>query len=117
MGFVKKEWAEGEVDLGIHEDDVGVIFEGGEAVLSCGTDGVGGLDEDIDGVVFEKEVAICVVDGTGVRWLPFRLRLFHPDQRPRRVPCRGWRGFERRWPRPMQPAPTSPMVIGRDLMV
>ena len=55
--------AVGEVDLGIHEDDVGVALESGLAVIGCGFDGVGGLDQNIDGMIFKKRMEVSAVVG------------------------------------------------------
>lgn len=68
LGFGGKEGAKGEIDLGIHEDDMGAgvaTTEGGETVLGGGADGVGGFDKDLDGMVLEQEVAVGVVECTG----------------------------------------------------
>ena len=54
LSFLVEEGAEGEVDLGIHEHDVGFVFKGGEAVVGGRPDAVGAFDENIDGMVFEE---------------------------------------------------------------
>ena len=41
---VLKKGAEGEVDLSIHQNDVGLMFEGSQTIVCGGTDGVGAFD-------------------------------------------------------------------------
>lgn len=48
----------GEIDLGIHEHDVGAVVESGAAISGGGLDGIGGLDEDLDGILAEEGEAI-----------------------------------------------------------
>ena len=57
IGLVFEELAEGEIDLGVHEDDVGFFGDGGEAEVGGRGDGVGAFDEDVEFEVREGEEA------------------------------------------------------------
>ena len=48
--MVKKR-TQSEVDLGVHQDDVRLLFEGCQAILGGRSDGVGGFNKNINGVL------------------------------------------------------------------
>jgi hypothetical protein len=61
----------GEVDLGVHEDDVSLVGEGKAAVVRGGFDGVGGFHEDVNGLVLKEVLEIASVKRSGSEFRDF----------------------------------------------